>query len=230
MIDSYLTQLETDKDDLVDNLTTMGITGLTGDETFTELVPRVLEIPSGGNTLPIYSFLTDTATAQFSQTSLSTNDKNALSAIINDAYEKEYDNFNILFSYVTGISDNKNTYSERMLSINGRSYLKLTDEPTVLFFNSSMTDDSSSFISSSDTYIGLSRSVLYLTLSWSNHVCTVTGATYSYGYTNAPAYNNVLTKNQSASYTPTNSYHPATKKYVDDSIASAITDALGGSY
>ena len=31
-------------------------------------------------------------------------------------------------------------------------------------------------------------------------------------------------------YTPTGNYHPATKKYVDDSIAAAITDALGGSY
>ena len=32
------------------------------------------------------------------------------------------------------------------------------------------------------------------------------------------------------SYTPTSNYHPATKKYVDDSIATAITSALGGNY
>lgn len=44
----YLTQLEQDREDLVDNLETKGITGLTGDETFTELVPEVLNIPSGG--------------------------------------------------------------------------------------------------------------------------------------------------------------------------------------
>lgn len=44
----YLTQLVQDRDDLVDNLETKGITGLTGDETFTELVPEVLNIPSGG--------------------------------------------------------------------------------------------------------------------------------------------------------------------------------------
>lgn len=43
----YLTQLQQDKEDLVDNLTEKGITGLTGDETFTELVPEVLNIPSG---------------------------------------------------------------------------------------------------------------------------------------------------------------------------------------
>ena len=44
----YLEQLQQDKADLVDNLTEKGIEGLTGDETFTELVPEVLNIPSGG--------------------------------------------------------------------------------------------------------------------------------------------------------------------------------------
>ena len=31
-------------------------------------------------------------------------------------------------------------------------------------------------------------------------------------------------------YTPTADYNPATKKYVDDTVAAAITTALGGSY
>lgn len=52
----YLTQLQQDKADLVDNLTTQGITGLTGDETFTELVPEVLNI-SGSD----YNVLVDTS-------------------------------------------------------------------------------------------------------------------------------------------------------------------------
>lgn len=47
-ISEQLTQLISDRDDLVDNLTSKGITGLTGDETFTELVPEVLNISSGG--------------------------------------------------------------------------------------------------------------------------------------------------------------------------------------
>lgn len=50
----YLTQLQQDRDDLVDNLETKGITGLTGDETFTELVPEVLNIPSGGGDISEY--------------------------------------------------------------------------------------------------------------------------------------------------------------------------------
>ena len=44
-ISEQLTQLTQDRNDLVTNLTTQGITGLTGDETFTELVPEVLNIP-----------------------------------------------------------------------------------------------------------------------------------------------------------------------------------------
>lgn len=45
----YLAQLQQDREDLVDNLEAKGITGLSGDETFTELVPEVLNIPSGSS-------------------------------------------------------------------------------------------------------------------------------------------------------------------------------------
>lgn len=45
----YLNQLEQDRQDLVDNLETQGISGLSGDETFTELVPEVLNISGGGD-------------------------------------------------------------------------------------------------------------------------------------------------------------------------------------
>lgn len=59
-IAEQLTQLASDRDDLVSNLTTKGITGLTGDETFTELVPEVLNIPSGGD---VSDYFTDTISA-----------------------------------------------------------------------------------------------------------------------------------------------------------------------
>ena len=55
----YLNQLEQDRQDLVDNLETQGISGLSGDETFTELVPEVLNISGGGST--------PTTLAEFSQ-------------------------------------------------------------------------------------------------------------------------------------------------------------------
>lgn len=41
---------------------------------------------------------------------------------------------------------------------------------------------------------------------------------------------NFLKKTNTTAYTPTADYHPSTKKYVDDSIATSITDVLGGSY
>ena len=47
--ENYLEQLETDRQGMVTNLTTKGITGLTGDETFTELVPEVLDIQTTPN-------------------------------------------------------------------------------------------------------------------------------------------------------------------------------------
>ena len=39
-----------------------------------------------------------------------------------------------------------------------------------------------------------------------------------------------LTKTNITPYTPKSDYNPATKKYVDDAITTAITDALGGNY
>lgn len=44
------------------------------------------------------------------------------------------------------------------------------------------------------------------------------------------ANDNFLNKTNETAYTPTKNYHPATKKYVDDSIANNITTALQGSY
>ena len=41
---------------------------------------------------------------------------------------------------------------------------------------------------------------------------------------------NFLKKNNTTAYTPTANYNPATKKYVDDAIATNITQTLGGSY
>ena len=48
----YLSQLQQDREDLVDNLETQGISDLTGNETFTELVPKVLDIETGGGDTP----------------------------------------------------------------------------------------------------------------------------------------------------------------------------------
>ena len=45
-----------------------------------------------------------------------------------------------------------------------------------------------------------------------------------------PLASDVLMKTNTSSYTPTSDYNPATKKYVDDAITTAITTSLEGSY
>lgn len=47
MIDKYLESLINDRNTLADNLVSKGIPGITGNETFTELVPEILNILSG---------------------------------------------------------------------------------------------------------------------------------------------------------------------------------------
>lgn len=67
-ISEQLAQLQQDREDLVDNLETMGISGLSGDETFTELVPEVLNISGGGGAdLSDYFYDTVTSTSSTSQ-------------------------------------------------------------------------------------------------------------------------------------------------------------------
>ena len=48
-IQDYIDSLKSDKQKLVTNLTTKGISGLTGNETFTELAPMVLDIVTPNN-------------------------------------------------------------------------------------------------------------------------------------------------------------------------------------
>lgn len=48
-IQDYIDSLKSDKQKLVTNLTTKGISGLTGNETFTELAPKVLDIVTPNN-------------------------------------------------------------------------------------------------------------------------------------------------------------------------------------
>lgn len=64
----YLEQLEQDREDLVDNLETKGITGLTGDETFTQLVPKVLDIQSTPDTTDLRTVINMTDVNLTSQT------------------------------------------------------------------------------------------------------------------------------------------------------------------
>ena len=77
---------------------------------------------------------------------------------------------------------------------------------------------------------GLRNFKIGIVTLWENDTCTCTSVTCSEGSRHVASTSDVLTKTNTTSYTPSSNYHPATKKYVDDSIKTAITDALGGSY
>lgn len=76
------------------------------------------------------------------------------------------------------------------------------------------------------TYTAPIPLTLGLTLSWSGDVPTVTAGKYGmYTYSKAiPSLDwvrsNTLTRSNTSPYTPTNDYHPATKKYVDNLLKS----------
>ena len=79
-------------------------------------------------------------------------------------------------------------------------------------------------------YADISYSTVVVPVNISNNIVTVSAFNPSLTYSNELLSNRTLTKNNTKSFTPTANYHPATKKYVDDTIASAITTSLEGSY
>ena len=61
-----------------------------------------------------------------------------------------------------------------------------------------------------------------VTGTWTNNVFTATGITPQ---TESNYYGAFLATNNNKSYTPTSNYHPATKKYVDDSVSVVSGDS-----
>ena len=66
--------------------------------------------------------------------------------------------------------------------------------------------------------------------TYADNKFTATNVTKYLVESNYAYVNNFLAKNNTTSYTPTSDYNPATKKYVDDAITSAITTSLEASY
>lgn len=74
--------------------------------------------------------------------------------------------------------------------------------------------------------------------AWADGVFTCSGGyarrysvdVMNYNRTMTQIYNNTVYKTNTTAFTPTSDYHPATKKYVDDSIKTSITSALDGDY
>lgn len=104
-----------------------------------------------------------------------------------------------------------------------------TSKPTSINLFANIVNNKYDISTSADPvmYGGFLPVTLELTLTWDNTTPSVTKGVYKlYGYSSQiPSIQyiqkNLLTKTNNTSYTPTKDYNPATKKYVDDAVASA---------
>ena len=104
-----------------------------------------------------------------------------------------------------------------------------TSKPTSINLFANIVNNRYDISTSADPvmYGGFLPVTLELTLTWDNTTPSVTKGVYKlYGYSSQiPSIRyiqkNLLTKTNTTGYTPTNDYNPATKKYVDDAVASA---------
>lgn len=209
--------LTIDKDNLVDAIneivgTAGGISANIGNlnnlitEDKSSVVNAINEVASSRNNLPIYD-LEVKLDASLSAPSLDSEDRLKCENIINDAYAKGYKNCAILLR-----SSTKNNSYLKAISLTF-STMDTSSQLTQYQFGGMYNTDDSSI-----------HTNLYFNIygTWSNNVFTCTNSFVR--YENSKKY---LSTNNTTNYTPTSDYHPATKKYVDDTVAAA--GAGGGS-
>ena len=176
------------------------------------LVNAINEIAEGGGSnAPIYEITLEHNSTNWDGTNgytLSGNDKTLMASILNDAYTKGYSFINVL------INSSRSAESITVYSTyNNNSYKNLQSKPSRfwLFGVSTLARFNDSSLPSIKAY------QFTLSLSWNGDVASITtGTVYGTSKTFLPTNNTV-------SYSPTpNSYNPATTKYVDDSISSAV--------
>ena len=174
-----------------------------------------ITISGGSSKSLIYLLETDLASmADWGETTdLSNTDLTKLSAIIKEAYDNGQKFFNLI---VTSANNRKTP----MTFTYARAYNIQTKPTSLTLFaiasNNRITNYSNSY--------QIFSSQLDIDINWNEEIPTVT---YARIVLDKTAY---LSTTNRGVYTPTSNYHPATKKYVDDSIASAITTTLNGGY
>ena len=159
-------------------------------------------------------------------------ENNTISAEINtftiDYYSLKTEDAETLIKVIDLVKAGKNFQlyaflgSEKLLCTDVRNY---TDSsPYFYFANPRPFYDTTRYGINYTTYF-----YYVVTLDIKNKKATQTND-YNLVLNHNQAYKLPLGVNNTSAYTPTGDYNPATKKYVDDSIKSAITDTLGGSY
>ena len=163
---------------------------------------------TGGSDLPIYVLnTTNQLRDDYGIQYLETDAKTTMGDIITDAVSKGYKNISIMVCS-TEYGKTYMTYSINNLSANTRQ----------IDFYSDYTQSNRS----GSQYI--CYKYLRSTCSWNNNFYTCSQLLWE------TSYYLLLTSSNTTSYNVNNNYTPAHKKYVDDSIAAAITTTLGGSF
>lgn len=135
--------------------------------------------------------------------------------IINDAYSKGKKG---IILHKTGHS-NYFQDSTNYLFVGPQMNLQL--QPTNLEF---VLCNRSTLNFSKNSFISQKVARIRIGVTWADDICTI-----SYIYWDGDTQSALTTENITE-YTPTSDYNPATKKYVDDAIATAIIGALEGEY
>lgn len=172
-------------------------------------------LQNAGSSLPIYFI----KTGAFDTLQTSATVKEEIGNIITDAYSKNYDAVQI-----TVFCDDLNNSTQEMqldFKSDNSTFQKISLKPTALRFTSGLIRRGAYGGTGYDKQQILIFHI-NLTLSWNGDSCTISAI----GAGNASRYyalqEGVLMRNNTQSYTPTANYHPATKKYVDDSITAAV--------
>ena len=160
----------------------------------------------------------------------------ALTNIINDAYTKSKKKIRLIML----INNSPVTFESGIYyttESNKTNYINILNKPTNMSYNAMAHYGHPTGTNTSSDYFTLLYNltlVIGFDISWNeNNVATVSNAKIrvphsgqsimSVPYINA----NYLSKTNTTAYTPTADYHPATKKYVDDSVSGCDTVIYG---
>lgn len=206
-----IAEIESDIEEIIGDLQDLDTTDKT------DIVSAINEVASsgGGGDILVYSLISDTTSnANWNGTQRFTNtDKTKLTEIIQEVYNNGYNTFDLI---VTSSNNQK-----APLTFNyGRPQQNIQSKPTRITLSTIISDTR---ITSSSMVMIFSID-LVVDMTWDGNTVTVENALT---VTDKTTYLSTTNTNY---YIPTSNYNPATKKYVDDAIAAAITTTLGGSF
>lgn len=166
-------------------------------------------------TLPLYSItLADSYNADNSLISLTNDKKLELQNILQDAYNKGYSTFLL---HVFGSA------SRLSCLLSWTNAKDLQTKPTYYYlFGYGPGQSYDRFGQGTLESIGINQ--LTINAEWNEETVTITSGYY------IRSHEKYIATNNTNAYTPTGDYNPATKKYVDDAIATSITSVLEGEY